>query len=658
MSARARSVQWRILLRQLPLLALVFFAVLYWFGEHLRGLLYEADLEVARQTSRLTVAAVEASMESARTHEAWSRVLTQVPMREGSLVEVLTADGRVLFATDPGLIGTAFDLNDSPCIVCHEDGSTGAKADQAFIRDTDETPFQVFAAPLRNTAACRRCHGEDERKLGMVYVHRSVEPLHRRVGRIQFALAVAGLVALLLAVVTTRLLLGRYLGRPLRTLADGARRIGEGDLDPDVRLPERTELSLLADTLNNSAARLREMVGTLQRQRDDSQALYRMADQLSRAVTPESRRRRCVKLASRVLKKDCVLIRPGPRGGSGISGSIATFQGPDGGIAEVTLKEESSVRSLFSFCDATLLEEWLAGGFEGELEFRRGATVAYTLRHQGRRLGLLMTMAGDFTSTDQTPDPGTIDALLKHLGTALAYSDHQREMIAGERLAAIGETVAGLAHCLKNVLNGLRAGLYVTNRALELEDDEKLENGWRVLTNSVGQVERLTFDMLYYIKERTPRREPVDVSAVIAEVVEVLREEAGRKGVEIREDAGPAVGEVALDRTAVFRALLNLATNAVDACAESETGDLVRIACESSEEEFVLSVSDNGIGMSRAVLDRLFTRFFSTKSSRGTGLGLTVVRKIAREHGGDLEIETAEDVGTTVRMRLPIVDPE
>ena len=128
MPSRTASVQWKIMARQLPLLALVFLVVLYFFGEHLRGILLEADLEVARQSSRLTVSAVQATMESERTHDAWSRVMESIPLGENTDVEVLNAEGRVLYATEPSLVGTTRKLTDAACVVCHEDGSRKANA--------------------------------------------------------------------------------------------------------------------------------------------------------------------------------------------------------------------------------------------------------------------------------------------------------------------------------------------------------------------------------------------------------------------------------------------------------------------------------------------------------------------------------------------------
>jgi len=212
MSPQTASVQWRIMVRQLPLLALMFVVVLFWLGNHLREILVQANLEIARQSSALTVSAVAARMESERAHDSWSRVLDDIALGEGTRVEVLDVNGQVLFATDPALLGTRYRLTDPSCVVCHDQDVLRPTTETALVRNSADERFQVFATPLRNSVACRRCHKEPREKLGLVYVHQPLEPVYRQVRAIQLALVLAGLVALLLTVVTTRALLGRYPG--------------------------------------------------------------------------------------------------------------------------------------------------------------------------------------------------------------------------------------------------------------------------------------------------------------------------------------------------------------------------------------------------------------------------------------------------------------
>ena len=229
----------------------------------------------------------------------------------------------------------------------------------------------------------------------------------------------------------------------------------------------------------------------------------------------------------------------------------------------------------------------------------------------------------------------------------------QGELVAQERLAAIGETIAGLAHCLKNALNALRAGLFITDRALVSGDTKKLSRGWGITKVGIRQIEWLSLDMLCYVKQSKPDRKPTDPNSVVKEVVDLLREMATEKGVSLRVELDEEVGDESLDRATIYRALLNLVTNAIDACTESESGDLIVVRTRSEPDEVVLTVEDNGIGMTEEVRAKLFARFFSTKPGKGIGLGLPVVRKIVGEHGGTIDVESEPGRGSSFHIRLP-----
>jgi signal transduction histidine kinase len=112
-----------------------------------------------------------------------------------------------------------------------------------------------------------------------------------------------------------------------------------------------------------------------------------------------------------------------------------------------------------------------------------------------------------------------------------------------------------------------------------------------------------------------------------------------------------------VDSTAIYRVLLNLGTNAVDACPD-DTGRVTVRSRRVDEEWFTLEVQDTGCGISPEHRERLFTEFFSTKGAKGTGLGLPVTAKIVREHGGRIEVESEVGEGTRFVVWLPIAGDE
>jgi signal transduction histidine kinase len=233
----------------------------------------------------------------------------------------------------------------------------------------------------------------------------------------------------------------------------------------------------------------------------------------------------------------------------------------------------------------------------------------------------------------------------------------QRELVHSERLAAVGQTVAGMAHGIKNILHGLKGGSYLVDVGIGRKDDQKLHKGWEMIKRAIERTSNLVMDMLSYSKEREPQFEKSLPNAIAAEVCDLVRERAEQEHIELVCDFDPKIGAVLMDPHTLHTVLLNLASNAVDACLFDEnTSKKWRVAvCTTAEPPNLIrfEVSDNGSGMNDEVKAKMFTSFYSTKGHRGTGLGLLVTHKLVEEHGGRIEVETQVGQGTTIRVWLP-----
>jgi two-component system, NtrC family, sensor kinase len=233
----------------------------------------------------------------------------------------------------------------------------------------------------------------------------------------------------------------------------------------------------------------------------------------------------------------------------------------------------------------------------------------------------------------------------------------QRELVSSERLAAVGQTVAGLAHGIKNILHGLKGGRYLVDVGISRKDDLKLRKGWEMIKRAIDRTSNLVMDMLSYSKEREPQFEKCLPNAIAAEVCDLVRERAEQERIKLVMDFDPAIGAVRMDPHTLHTVLLNLVSNAVDACLFDEnTSKKWRVAVRTAAEPRNLirfEVSDNGTGMNDEVKEKMFTSFYSTKGHRGTGLGLLVTHKLVEEHGGRIEVETQLGQGTTARVWLP-----
>jgi two-component system NtrC family sensor kinase len=233
----------------------------------------------------------------------------------------------------------------------------------------------------------------------------------------------------------------------------------------------------------------------------------------------------------------------------------------------------------------------------------------------------------------------------------------EEELVQSERLAATGQTVAGLAHCIKNILIGLEGGVNVVDKGLKKDDMRKLRAGWDIVRQSIGRISSLVLDLLNYSKECKPEYGVCSVNAIADEVCELMNLKAKESGLEIVRDLDPTIGEVCLDPKGIHRCLLNLVSNAIDACMceqDEGKGCLVRLTTKrESDGSVTFQVSDNGCGMDEAVRKRIFTCFFSTKGAKGAGVGLLTTQKIVQGHGGTIFVDSEPGKGAIFTVRLP-----
>ncbi|MFH1738588.1 MAG: ATP-binding protein [bacterium] len=246
------------------------------------------------------------------------------------------------------------------------------------------------------------------------------------------------------------------------------------------------------------------------------------------------------------------------------------------------------------------------------------------------------------------------------LGSAAFFQDLrpikqlESEKLEAERLAAVGETVAGLAHSVKNVLQALEGGMYAVRSGLSKRNEERMLKGWQVIERNFDKVTTLVKDFLSFSKGRLPETQLVDPNELVEEVVTLYRDVAQKINVTLESDLQSAIPPASLDPRGIHTSLTNLISNAIDACQMSEAGrGRVTLRTRDKDGVLVFEVSDDGCGMDYEVKRRVFTSFFTTKGGGGTGLGLLTTRKIIQEHGGKIFLESEPGRGSTFRIELP-----
>ncbi|RJP65007.1 MAG: PAS domain S-box protein [Candidatus Abyssobacteria bacterium SURF_17] len=230
----------------------------------------------------------------------------------------------------------------------------------------------------------------------------------------------------------------------------------------------------------------------------------------------------------------------------------------------------------------------------------------------------------------------------------------EREKIEAERFAAVGQTVAGLAHGIKNLVTGLEGAMYVFNTGLKKGEQSRIDQGWEMLNRNIEKVSALAKNLLAFSKGRTLKVEWTDPNELVREVVALFHDAARQNGIDLAAELQENIEPAPMEPQGIHECLTNLVSNAIDAC---KTSDKPRcsIVVRSREEggSLILEVEDSGCGMDSETRQRIFTNFFTTKGAGGTGLGLLITRRIVQEHGGTISFESIFGKGSLFRIVFP-----
>lgn len=259
---------------------------------------------------------------------------------------------------------------------------------------------------------------------------------------------------------------------------------------------------------------------------------------------------------------------------------------------------------------------------------------------------------------------------------ALAVEDtsYYKALVQAERLAAVGQTIASLSHHIKNILQGVSGGSYLIELGLGDHDRaaagghdeaaaakavETIRKGWSIVERNQDRISTLVMDMLTFSKERTPEPRPADLNEVAADVHEMMQSRANDLDVKLTWRPASEMPTLLFDPDALHRAILNVVTNAIDACEGCEDAEVVITThYDSGAKEARVVVEDNGAGIEPEDREAIFSVFVSRKGGRGTGLGLPVTRKIMEEHNGQITCESELEKGSRFTLEFPAAPAE
>jgi PAS domain S-box-containing protein len=475
-------------------------------------------------------------------------------------------------------------------------------------------------------------------KWGTVRVGISLAEVNADIQQTTHHLVLAGLVAAILCLIGARFA-ARAITRPIERLVVATRAVARGDYTQRLNLRSGDELETLAWHFDRMADEVQVQQGQILASRED---LRRLNESLE--VTVESRTHALAESEAKYR----ILVESSPLGILIVQAGRAVFVNK--AFERMTGKDASALlengTDPFSVFDPesghrirrAVQEDDEGAQLEGQICQASGKQIfveVHTARLLFQNTPATMILASDVS----------------------AQRDLQERLIRGEKLRALGELAAGVAHDFNNNL-GIILGR--TQLLQTKVSDPDVVSGLEVIRQAAMDGGQTVRRIQQYTRVREElQHEVLHLPSVAAEVIEITKgkwkNEAQRRGVtvEIRiesNEPAPILGT----RAEIREALTNLIFNAVDALPKDGT---IIIRAQSNGGESILEVEDNGIGMADHVKSRMFEPFFTTKGLSGNGLGLSMVYGIVSRHRGSIEVESKEGVGTIVRMRFPAVDP-
>ncbi|NMG50409.1 HAMP domain-containing protein [Azoarcus communis] len=411
----------------------------------------------------------------------------------------------------------------------------------------------------------------------------------------------------LLGSVAVAFVLTRRLAAPLLILAEGTQAVAQGDYRPRQALPARDELGVLTQSFN-------QMV----RQLEDARA----AADRNRAAVESARAYLESVLAN--LSTGVLAFAPDGTLRAANRGAMDILADDLAGFEDIALAEWPRHAH---FRDALLAGfEANTGDWQTQIELPVADSSPLTLLIHGSRL------------PDATGG-----------GLVVVFDDITR-LIDAQRTAAWGEVARRLAHEIKNPLTPIQlsAERLAFKLADRLDDDgrQMLERSTQTIVNQVEAMKNLVNAFRDYARLPAPELQPLDLAALLREVLTLYESAALRIRLQVAEDLPPVLG----DASQIRQIIHNMLQNAQDAVAGQEDGEITLIIRRDGDRVLMV-FRDNGPGFPAEVLARAFEPYFTTKS-KGTGLGLAMVKKIVAEHGGDVRVANRDVGGAEVRIRL------
>lgn len=400
----------------------------------------------------------------------------------------------------------------------------------------------------------------------------------------------------------------RSITRPINLLIEGARAIGNGNLEHVIAVNSGDEFFCLAEEFNSMSFRLRHSM-------DEIIELKTFNDDILRSVS------------SGIITVDR-------------KNTITSFNEVAGKILELTLDDKESDKSLQVEKIRSILHTTLnnyGSNVNVELEF-------YSEKDQRTKFielntSLLRNASGD------------VIGAIADIRNITHRKRIEEEMVRVEKLASLGELSAGMAHEIRNPLAGMKTSAQVLSKRLKTDSEKILISG---IIASIDRMNNTVTDLLNFSRPKPPCLAPFDLSKLIDLSLTMLRVNLKKSDINLIFDYEKCLPKAMIDKEQIQQVFINLLLNALKAMPQGGTLSISVKNCQSPSQSFLeISFVDTGTGIKQEHMSKIFNPFF-TCYPNGTGLGLSIVQKLLEKNNGSIHIDSMVDKGTHAIILLPV----
>ena len=267
-----------------------------------------------------------------------------------------------------------------------------------------------------------------------------------------------------------------------------------------------------------------------------------------------------------------------------------------------------------------------------------------------------MTRLLAFSITPLVRD-GQIHGTIIHAEDVSERRGREARLRRAESLASLTTLAAGVAHEIKNPLGSIGIHMQLIQKALsriDAEEVEQIEGYVDVVNEEVERLNRIVVDFLFAVRPMDTKLEDRDLNAIVHDLLEFVRFELDEANIEIQENYAEDLPNLEIDEKYLKQALLNIVKNAISAMPD---GGIFTVSSRHQGDVVILKIKDTGLGMSEEVLNKIFEPYFTTKDF-GSGIGLTMVYKVVKEHMGDISVVSQEGKGSSFSISFPVPQRE